>query len=154
MKVLFVCLGNICRSPLAEVVFADLVQREGLSSSISVDSAGTSSYHKGDAADPRARAAAAAHGLALTHRSRPIQAGDFTAFDRIIALDSQNLTDLKGLAPNAAAQRKIALFRDWDPSGPGDIPDPYYGTDADFEMVWHLCERSAPRLLADLKESL
>ena len=154
MKVLFVCLGNICRSPLAEVVFADLVRAEGLSGLITTDSAGTSDYHAGGSADPRAIQTAAHHGLELPHRSRHVQVGDFESFDRIIALDSQNSTDLRRLAPSERQRKKISLLRDWDPSGPGDVPDPYYGTLDDFEMVWHLCERSAPRLLADLRRNL
>jgi protein-tyrosine phosphatase len=145
MKILFVCLGNICRSPLAEAVFADFVRWEGLSG-IVVDSAGTAGYHAGALADPRARACARRHGLEITHRARAVSPLDFEKFDLLVAMDESNANDLRRRAPHGA-RRKIRLLRDWDPSGPGEVPDPYYGTEADFEHVWHLCDRSSPALL-------
>ncbi|MEI8093198.1 MAG: low molecular weight protein-tyrosine-phosphatase [Spirochaetales bacterium] len=151
MNILFVCTGNICRSPLAEVIFRELVRNEGLEAEILVDSAGTEGYHEGDPADERSRRTARSRGLEITHRSREIRATDFTKFDRIIAMDSHNLRDLQRLARGERERRKISLLRDFDPSGPGDVPDPYYGSLDDFEMVWHMCERSAPRLLDYLK---
>lgn len=146
-RVLFVCLGNICRSPLAEVVFADLARREGVT--LVVDSAGTAGHHAGELADRRARACALRHGLEVTHRSRPVVDADFGAFDLIVAMDQSNYQDLRRRAP-ASARAKIRMLRDWDPAGPGDVPDPYYGTDEDFDHVWHLCDRASPGLLAEV----
>lgn len=151
MKILFVCLGNICRSPLAEALFADLVAQEGLSRSIVVDSAGIAGYHAGELADPRSRACGRRHGLDLVHRARPVVAADFENFDLLIGMDESNLADLRRQAPTAAARKRVRLFREWDPAGPGEVPDPYYGTDEDFEAVWHLCERSAPGLLREIR---
>jgi len=150
MKILFVCLGNICRSPLAEAVFADLARREAPDQGLVVDSAGTAGYHQGELPDHRSRACARRHGLTLDHRARAVAPSDFADFDLLIAMDEANASDLRRRAPDAAARRKVRLFRDWDPAGPGEIPDPYYGTDADFETVWDLCQRSAPGLLAEV----
>jgi len=151
MNILFVCLGNICRSPLAEAVFSDLVAREGFADRVHVDSAGTAGYHQGEAADPRSRACARRHGLEITHRARAFVAADWEAFDLIVAMDQANVAELRRRAPTPAARRKVRMFRDWDPSGPGEIPDPYYGTEADFETVWHLCDRSSPGLWAEVQ---
>ncbi len=151
MNILFVCLGNICRSPLAEVVFADLVEREGLSDVITADSAGTGGYHAGEPADPRSRACARRHGLEITHRARAFVPEDFVKFDLLVVMDEANASELRRRAPNASARRKIHLLREWDPAGPGEIPDPYYGGESDFESVWHLCERSVPGLLRERK---
>jgi protein-tyrosine phosphatase len=152
MKVLFVCHGNICRSPIAEVVFRELVRQEGLEAEFLIDSAGTSGYHDGERADERSLMSARQHHLEMPHLSRKVLPADFVEFDRILAMDSQNLRDLQRLAPGEHERRKIFLMREFDPSGPGDVPDPYYGSQGDFEMVWHLCERSAPRLLEDLRK--
>ena len=151
MNILFVCLGNICRSPLAEAIFADLVRQEGLSGAIFFDSAGTVGYHQGEAADPRARACARRHGLEITHRARILVPSDYERFDLLVGMDEANANDLRMRAPTAAARRKVRLMRDWDPSGPGEVPDPYYGSEADFDQVWHLCDRSSARLLAEFR---
>ena len=150
MTVLFVCLGNICRSPLAEAVFADLVHREGLDDRIRIDSAGTTGYHRGELADPRSRSCARLHGLELTHRARMVVPSDYETFDLLVAMDSENAAELRNRAPTAAGRRKVRLLREWDPAGPGDVPDPYYGEQADFEHVWHLCDRSSAGLLRDI----
>ena len=151
MKILFVCLGNICRSPLAEAVFAEHVRQSGLAAKISVDSAGTAGYHAGERVDPRTRACAARHSLEITHRARAVVSADFETFDLLVAMDDSNAADLRRRAPHAQARRKVRMMRDWDPSGPGEVPDPYYGGDADFDHVWHLCDRSSPRLLAEIQ---
>ena len=150
MKILFVCLGNICRSPLAEAVFFDLIRQEDLSG-VTVDSAGTAGYHAGETADPRARACARRHDLQITHRARPVISDDFDRFDLLIAMDESNAAELRRRAPTLAGRRKVRLMREWDPSGVGNVPDPYYGTDADFDEVWHLCHRSARGLLAEIQ---
>jgi len=150
MNILFVCLGNICRSPLAEAVFAQLVAQEGLSPSFHIDSAGTASYHQGELADPRSRACASRRGVTLTHRARGVVEEDFHRFDVLVAMDQSNATELRRRAPSAEARKKVHLLREWDPVGPGEVPDPYYGGDSDFETVWHLCERSCPGFLQAL----
>jgi len=150
MKILFVCLGNICRSPIAEIVFADVILQQGLSGVV-VDSAGTAGYHAGETADPRARSCARRHGLEITHRARAVLPVDFERFDLLVAMDESNANDLRRRAPSQRMRSKIRLMREWDPSGPGEVPDPYYGSDADFDHVWHLCERSAPGLLYEIQ---
>ena len=147
MNILFVCLGNICRSPLAEAVFTDLVRREGLSDSVTMDSAGTAGYHEGETADQRALSCARRHGLEITHRARALVQEDFVKYDWLVAMDGNNSSEMRRRAPDAASRRKICHLRDWDPAGPGEVPDPYSGNDADFEFVWHLCDRSLPGLL-------
>jgi protein-tyrosine phosphatase len=150
MTVLFVCLGNICRSPLAEAVFSDLVHQEGFGGRIGIDSAGTTGYHRGELADPRSRACARRHGLEITHRARMVVPSDFDVFDLLVAMDGENAAELRRLAPTVAARRKVRLLREWDPAGTGDVPDPYYGDEGDFEHVWHLCNRSSAGLLREI----
>jgi protein-tyrosine phosphatase len=150
MKILFVCHGNICRSPLAEGLFARMAREEGLDAE--VDSAGIISYHRGELPDPRSIACARDHGLELSHRSRPVTTDDFHTFNLLIAMDQANVADLKRKAP-AGTAGKIRLMRDWDPAGAGEVPDPYFGGAADFEYVWHLCERSMPGLLRELERT-
>lgn len=145
LGVLFVCSGNICRSPLGHAQFADLVRRRGVEEFLRADSVGLHGYHAGDNADPRMRACAARHGLALDHAARKVQAGDFAAYDLILAMDRGHLADLRRLAPEAGG--RVALYRAVDPQGVGDVPDPYYGERSDFEQVWDIVERCGPRWL-------
>ncbi len=151
MNVLFVCLGNICRSPLAEALFVRAVQEEGLD--IGIDSAGTGDYHIGQLPDPRSRSCARRHGIELTHRARQVTAADFHTYDFLIAMDEDNAAELRRRAPSGTANR-VHLMREWDPAGPGAVPDPYYGDDSDFEHVWHLCERSMPGFLSELSQRI
>jgi protein-tyrosine phosphatase len=133
MKILFVCLGNICRSPTAEGVLRHL-------STLDVDSAGTAGYHAGDPPDPRAQRAARARGIDLSGlRARQIHARDFDRFDLILAMDRANLSALETIRPSAARAR-LGLFLEFAPHlGIREVPDPYYGTDEDFERVLDLC---------------
>lgn len=149
VRICFVCLGNICRSPTAEAVMARLVAEAGLAGRISVDSAGTSGWHAGEPADPRARAAAARRGLSLAHRAREFTAEDLARFDLVVAMDGQNLAALRRLARGAATP-PLRLLRSYDPAAPpgAGVPDPYAGGAAGFEEVLDLCEAACRGLLA------
>lgn len=156
IQVLFVCLGNICRSPQAEGVFAQLVREAGLSDHIAFDSAGTSDYHVGELPHPRTRAASLRHGIELTHRARQVTVADLDRFDWVVAMDHRNLADLQQLAGRSQARlRKLRLLREFDPD-PGDlaVPDPYGGGDDGFERVYQICLRSSQGLLAQVQATL
>jgi protein-tyrosine phosphatase len=149
-RILFVCLGNICRSPAAEAVFAHLVQDAGLSDRIAIDSAGTGSWHIGEPADRRMRQAARARGVTMTSVARQVSVEDFEQFDHIFAMDAENLRHLRRLAP-AEHRHKIRLFRDLDPEGPGeDVPDPYLGEADHFDEVLDIVTRASRALLDEL----
>jgi len=143
-SVCFVCLGNICRSPTAEGVFRGFVASLGRDDDFVVDSAGTEAWHVGEPADKRARAAASRRGYELTSRARQVRADDFERFDLVVAMDNDNLAELRALAPPGLAARKLRLLRSFEPDGPkGEVPDPYYGGDAGFVTVIDMCERAA-----------
>ncbi len=153
VKVLFVCLGNICRSPTAEGVFTALVDREGLTDLVSVDSAGTGDWHVGDQPDRRAQAAAKARGYDLSmQRARQIKEMDFWDFDYVIAMDSQNHSDLSMMAPTNA-QDRIRMFLSFAPKeGITDVPDPYYGGANGFDHVLDLVEAASLGLLQEIRK--
>ena len=154
IKVLFVCLGNICRSPTAEGVFKRCVAEAGLDHLIESDSAGTGDYHIGDPPDARACAAAERRGYDLSKlRGRQVSRKDFAEFDHILAMDEQNLRDLKRLAPRDQ-QHKVKLFTEYCSSGACAVPDPYGGGAQEFERVLDLVEDSAKGLLEHLRQEL
>jgi protein-tyrosine phosphatase len=151
-RVLFVCLGNICRSPAAEAAFQQAVTEAGLQREFQIDSAGTGAWHVGEPADPRMREAAARRGLDITSLARQVADEDFASFDHIFAMD---LTNLRALRRMAAPEHrgKIRLFRDLDPIGQGeDVPDPYYGEAAGFDEVVTIVTRTARALLEELRQ--
>ncbi|MFD1624805.1 low molecular weight protein-tyrosine-phosphatase [Azospirillum griseum] len=152
VKLLFVCTGNICRSPTAEGVFRHLVAQAGLDGRIGADSAGTHGYHIGEPPDPRTVKTAKARGVDLSGlRARKVALDDFYAFDHILAMDSGHLEQLRRLAP-ADATATLSLFLDVLPdSGLRDTPDPYYGDARGFEQVFDLCERGAAAWLARVR---
>lgn len=152
VSVLFVCLGNICRSPTAHGVFAHLVEEKGLGDRIRVDSAGTHAYHVNEPPDPRAQAAAARRGVDLsTLRARRALQDDFHAFDYVLAMDRSNFEHLAQLCP-PGQEDKLRLFLSFAPElGEDDVPDPYYGGTAGFERVLDLIEGAAQGLLADIR---
>ena len=148
-SILFVCLGNICRSPTGEGVLQSIVDDQGLSGSISIDSAGTIGYHDGKPADSRMRAAAKKRGYDLLSRSRKIIYSDLENFDLVIAMDRENLQDIMAIHPEPSATIKLLssyLGDDW----PSDVPDPYYGGEAGFEYVLDMIEAACPQIVADL----
>ena len=152
VKVLFVCLGNICRSPTAEGVFRHLVQKQGLAQSIYIDSAGTHNYHVGDPPDARAQAAAARRGIDLSDlRGRQATRQDIEEFHYILAMDRENLNNLKALAPTHL-HPKIRLFLEFAPDRPEDeVPDPYFGGVSGFDRVLDMVEAAAAGLLTDIR---
>ena len=147
--ILFVCLGNICRSSAAEGVMKQLMEREGRQEEFVIDSAGILSYHQGELPDPRMRSHAARRGYLLTHRSRPVTSNDFLEFDWIIGMDDRNLDDLHRLAPTLEAEAKICRMTDFCRHHPeaDHVPDPYYGGSAGFDLVLDLLEDACQGLL-------
>ena len=153
VAVLFVCLGNICRSPLAEGIFRHRVAQAELAAFFDIDSAGTGGWHVGDPPDPRSSAVAASRGVSLDgQRARRIDPKDFDRFDWIVAMDRSNLRDLERLRERAVATKaELVLLRDFDPEpGDGEVPDPYYGGPDGFDRVFDLVDRSTEALLAHL----
>lgn len=154
--VLFVCLGNICRSPLAEGVFRQLVEHEGLAEDFDIDSAGTSSYHTGDSPDERTVAVAARRGLRLEHVARQIQPADLRRFEYVIAMDNANLSKVQRLAaqtPDAVAEvHLLRAFEDGADAG-GEVPDPYFGGAGGFEEVHDMVVRSCRGLLEHIRRA-
>ncbi len=152
MKVLFVCLGNICRSPTAEVVFRAAASREAPDIALEIDSAGTAAYHVGEAPDRRTRQAAARRGYDLSQlRARVVEPRDFEYFDLILAMDRENLSALERRAPQHVRER-LRLFLEFAPeAGVSEVPDPYYGGPNGFEDVLDLIEAASRGLIEHLR---
>ncbi len=155
-QILFVCLGNICRSPTAEAVMNGLIRREGLENEIVCDSAGILNYHAGESADKRMQKHAIKRGYKLTSISRQIDPKkDFDKFDMIIGMDNQNIKDLNKLARNDQDKMKISQMSDFSLSHKYDqVPDPYYGGDQGFELVLDILENTCEGLLSYLKNGI
>ncbi len=148
VSVLFVCLGNICRSPLAEGVFRAVVEGRGQAAGFMIDSAGTGGWHTGSAPDPRSIAIAARHGVDISHQqARKVRPDDFEAFDLILGMDRSNVDDLRRIAP-ASAQDRIHLYLDFATRRTVDVPDPYYGGPEGFADVYRMI-RDASEALVD-----
>jgi protein-tyrosine phosphatase len=152
-RILFVCLGNICRSPAAEAMLRCVAERERISDRLFIDSAGTYGGHSGERSDPRMRRAAAARGIEMTHRARQVREEDFGKFDMVIAMDDNNYENLFRLAPDRAAQQKIYRFREFLRNHPdwSYIPDPYYEGHEGFELVLDLLEDGCSVLIERVK---
>lgn len=152
VRICFVCLGNICRSPTAEGVMRKLIADRGFDGAIAIDSAGTGAYHAGEAADARARQTAAGRGIRLDSIARQFEHRDFERFDYVVAMDRDNLRELRDLAPNDAASSKVHLFRSFDPAAPdgAEVPDPYYGGERGFDDVFDICEAACRGLLEQI----
>ena len=151
-RILFVCLGNICRSPAAEAMLRVLTERAGKADSVEIDSAGTYGGHSGERSDPRMRRAAAARGIEMTHRARQVREEDFDRFDRIIAMDDNNYEALFRLAPSREAGAKRYRFREFLRHHPdwSYIPDPYYEGHEGFELVLDLLEDGCSTIVEQL----
>ncbi|MCY0092730.1 low molecular weight protein-tyrosine-phosphatase [Hoeflea ulvae] len=154
ISVLFVCMGNICRSPLAEGILRKGLTEAGLAEHVRIDSAGTGNWHQGDAPDPRSIVTAAAHGIDISaQRARTVVAEDFDRFDLILAMDRSNEAGLRARAP-AARRDRIALFLEHTLSGRADIPDPYHGGASGFEDVYQLLLEGCSALVSRLGKEL
>lgn len=154
INVLFVCLGNICRSPLAEGIFNHLVENRGLESKISSDSAGTSGWHIGEPPDRRSEAVAKKHGIVLDHSGRQLEDQDFQEFDYIVAMDKNNFQNIKSeRGYNGFPSENLVMMRTFDEQGKGqDVPDPYFGGPEGFEDVYKMLHRSCEKFLDYLVE--
>jgi protein-tyrosine phosphatase len=162
VRLLFVCLGNICRSPTAEGVMRSLVHEAGLSDAIELDSAGTGNWHVGSPPDARATAAARARGIVLDGFARQVSRDDFDDFDLVLAMDRSNLRELRRLAPGEQERAKVRLLREFDPGAHGpdgrvagdadlEVPDPYYGAPGGFEEVLDLVHAACTGLLTRVR---
>jgi protein-tyrosine phosphatase len=151
MRILFVCMGNICRSPTAEGVMRRLVEDAGVD--IEIDSAGIGGWHAGEPPDRRATLAARRRGITLDGAARQVTLEDFRRFDLLIALDRSNLRELLAIAPDEEAAEKVRLLREFDPGAGGDldVPDPYYGGDRGFETVLDMVEAACRGLIDELR---
>lgn len=148
IRVLFVCLGNICRSPLAEAVFRHQVRQAGLHDRFEIDSAGTSGYHRGSPPDRRSADTARRRGIEITGRSRSVAADDLRRFHYVIAMDAENEAELRALLSRSGGAARVHRLREWDPRPDhGDVPDPYYGGPRGFEDVHDIVERASAAFL-------
>ena len=153
-KLLFVCLGNICRSPAAEGIMKSIVKNAGLEDKFVIDSAGTSGWHEGDLPDSRMRTHARRRGYVLDSLSRPVKSGDFDKFDIILAMDDANLENLKRLAPNLKGEDKVRRMTDFCRKKYADhVPDPYYSGSEGFELVLDILEDACSGLLEAIQQN-
>lgn len=154
-KLLFVCLGNICRSPAAEGVMQHKVREAGLANRIVIDSAGTEGWHAGKSPDSRMRKHAKQRGYALDSAARQVRTQDFTDFDLILVMDQQNLREIRRFAPVPELMKKVRLFCDFaEDCEETEVPDPYYGGEAGFEQVLDIVENGCDHLLAHIQREL
>ena len=158
INVLFVCLGNICRSPLAEAIFKSKIEEAGLANHFHIDSAGTSQYHIGELADPRSRKSAEENRLKILHRARQILRDDLEKFDYVLAMDRKNFQDILKLSPAENHREKVFLIRQFCENGivaapeEADVPDPYFGGEAGFKNVFQLLDSCCANFLNYLKK--
>ncbi len=151
INVLFVCLGNICRSPMAEAVFKDLVAKEGLSDKFYIDSVGTASYHSGDPVHHGTRRVLATHGIQCDNTSRQINRADPKNADYIVAMDHHNVSDLHYISPKSSSNNHVSLLLDFsNNTRVRDVPDPYYT--GNYEAVYELVDAGCRGLLAHIRE--
>lgn len=152
-KLVFVCLGNICRSPTAEGIFIHKVKEEGYENYFYIDSAGTAAYHVGESANSKSQATANKYGIHLPSKARKFEYADLEEFDLILAMDSENYRNILNLDTKGKYEDKVKMMREFDPQPDmKDVPDPYYGGMDGFENVFKVLERSSEQLLSELIE--
>ena len=152
VKILFVCLGNICRSPLAEAIFVKKIRDLDLETDFIAHSCGTANYHIGDEPDPRTIRNALINGVQINHRGRQLSTNDLDSFDFILAMDQSNLNNIRRLRNAVENDHKISLMRAYDPLERGqDVPDPYYGREKDFQEVFDILNRSMDSFVESLR---
>jgi protein-tyrosine phosphatase len=153
VRVCFVCLGNICRSPTAEAVMRHILKQEGLADRIAVSSAGTGDWHVGEPRDKRSQAVGAARGIPLSGRARQFTSASFDDCDYALAMDRSNRDAMLKLARTETDRAKVRLLRSFDPAAPADaeVPDPYYGGPGGFDEVFDLCEAACRGLIEHLR---
>jgi len=154
MKILFVCLGNICRSPLAQAIFNHKIKVQKLDQFFESDSCGTGNYHLGGPADSRTNSIALKNKVDIDHVVRQLSEDDLIDYDQIIAMDQSNYSNILRIASAKDNKHKLRLMRDYDPQGKGNVPDPYYGTEKDFQQVFEILDRSIDQLIEDLKTKI
>ncbi len=154
-KIVFVCLGNICRSPLAEAIFKHKIKEKNLDQYFEVDSCGTSNYQIGDQPDARTRANATNNGIQMNHIARQLQQRDLEYFDLIVAMDKRNHQHILSMDKNGVHQSKIMLMRDFDLIGKGkDVPDPYHGGEHHFQEVFEILNRTMEHFITDVEKKI
>ncbi len=155
LKICFVCLGNICRSPTAEGIFQHLVNERSLQPYFEIDSSGTSAYHIGESANSKSREVANQHGVTLHSKARKFESSDLDYFNLIFAMDKENLANIRQLDKGNKYRDKIMLMREFDPGPEGnEVPDPYYGGLQGFENVFQVVKRSCETLLDELESHI
>ena len=155
VRICFVCLGNICRSPTAEAVMRHLVAGAGLADRIAIESAGTGDWHVGGQRDKRSQAVGKARGIPLSGVAQQFTARDFDRYEHVIAMDRANRDDLLGMARDEHDRAKVRMLRSFEPGAPADaeVPDPYYSGPRDFEEVFDICERACRGLIDHLQSA-
>ena len=151
-RIMFVCSGNICRSPLAHRVFEHHLREARVDDQFHVESSGVGSWHVGEEIDSRMRSTARDHGLHISHRARQLSSSDLQEYDLILVMETSHKRQIERQTRDPEIREKIRLFREWDPKGgPGaGVPDPYYGGDSGFEEVYQMVDRTSRALLEDL----